>query len=226
MPYPKVACYCMTRNIYHKVEPSLNSLLRNTPDIERVYLLTEDNDIGFEVPGKVRIKNVRKQTFFSPDGPNYYCQWTYMCMMKTALAKLFPQYDRMLTLDLDTIVLGNISEVWETPMGDNYLAGVLEPKNTADGLTYINGGVVLWNLKQLRDGMVDKIIDSLNTEPWTFPEQNCVSHLCNGRIYCLHPMYNTSNYSAPCKNPKIRHFAATPGWYERDPLVQMYKERV
>ena len=226
MPYPKVACYCMTRNIYHKVEPSMNSLLKNTPSIDRVFLLTEDDDVGFELPAKVRIVNVRDQKFFDPDGPNYRCKWTYMCLIKTTLAKLFPQYDRMLSLDLDTIVEFDIGELWDTPMGDHYLAGVPEPNNTRDGFVYINAGVVLWNLKQLRDGMVDKIIDSLNTVEWPFPEQNCVSHLCQGRIYHLNAMYNSSRYSVPCLHPKIHHFAAYPNWYEQIPLVQKYKERV
>ena len=221
----RYACYCMTRNIYYKVWPSLNSLLQHA-DLEKVYLLTEDNDIGFELPRNVEIVNVRDQQYFTPDGPNYATQWTYMVLMKTALCKIFPKLDRILSLDLDTIIDEDINELWDTPIDDHYLAGVPEPQNTTDSFVYINAGVVLWNLCKLRDGKCDEIIHSLNTKHWPFPEQNCVSHLCHGNIYHLPSQYNYSRYSKPTRHPKIYHFAAYGDWYEREPLVQKYKERV
>lgn len=219
----KYACYCMTRNIYHKVWPSLNSLLKHS-DVDRVFLLTEDDDVGFEIPRQAQIVNVRDQKYFDRDGINYGNQWTWMVLMRTALSKVFPDIDRMLSLDLDTIVDEDISELWDTPMDDCYLAGVPEPQNCHDGFIYINAGVVLWNLEKLRDGKCDEIINSLNTKRWFFPDQNCVSHLCQGKIYHLGSQYNYSRYSAPCKNPKIWHFAARRDWYEKEPLVQKYKE--
>lgn len=220
---PKVACYCMTRNIYHKVIPSLNSLLINS-DVDRVWLVTEDDDVGFELPEKVSIRNVSGQTYFPPNGANYNSQWTWMVLMRTALAKVFPEYDRILSLDLDTIVDERIDELWDTPIENCYLAGVPEPQNTREDFVYINGGVVLWDLAKLRDGMCDGIIRSLNEKKWIFPDQNCVSHLCQGKIYHLNSCYNYSRYSAPCRHPKIWHFAARRNWYETEPLVKKYLE--
>ena len=53
----KVACYAATRNYYMNVFPSLKSLLRNG-NVDRVYILAEDDDIGIDLPAKVIVKNV------------------------------------------------------------------------------------------------------------------------------------------------------------------------
>jgi len=217
------ACYCMTRNIYHKVLPSLRSLLAHS-DAE-VFLLTEDDDVGFSLPDRVHVVNVSGQKWFPESGVNYHNHWTWMVLMRTALCKVFPEIDVMLSLDLDTIVCEDISEIWDTPIGDNYLAACPEPRQCRDDFVYINGGVVLWNLKQMRDGMADRIIDSLNREAWLFPDQNCVSTLCQGRIYHLRSMYNVCNYTRPTPAMKIRHFAAERGWYEDNPLVMDWKRQ-
>lgn len=212
----------MTRNIYHKVIPSLKSLLMHA-DVDKVYLLTEDDDIGFWLPDCVEIINVSDQKFFQPDGVNYHNGWTWMVLMRLALFHVFPNLDRILSLDLDTIIEENINELWDTPMGDHYLAGAREPGKSGDGL-YVNFGVVLYNLKALRDGKGDEIIHALNTRKYRFTDQDCGNALCKGRIYELSGAYNFSNYSNRTAYPKIYHFAAKGFWYENEPLVKKYRD--
>ena len=220
----RVACYCMTRNLYHKVRPSLNSLLKNT-SVDHVYILAEDDDIGFELPEKVSLVNVADQKFFDPEGPNYRSRWTYMCLMRIPLCYIFPDLDRILTLDVDTIVDKNIDDIWDTPFEQCYFAGVKE-----EGLShqknrpYINFGVVLWNLKKMRDGMADRIIQELNTRFHMYPEQDVANDMCQRHIYQISSVYNSCRFTAPTNYPKIHHFAATGLWYEHHPLVQKYKE--
>lgn len=221
----KVACYCMTRNIYHKVEPSLNSLLRNS-SVERVYILAEDDDIGFELPGKVRVINVRGQTYFPESGKNYHNPWTWMVLMKCALHRVLPGEDLVLCLDLDTIVDKDIDGIWDTPGCDWYVAGVREPAKSSGGFVYINGGVVLYNLARLRDGKGDEIIRALNEKEWSFPDQECISHLCAGHIMQMSNAYNACDYTGYTRHVKIWHFAAKAGWYTHEPIVQKYKEKI
>lgn len=218
----RVAAYCMTRNIYHKVRPSLNSLLKNS-SVDHVYLIAEDEDVGFPLPEKVSVIDMLGQTFFWADGPNYNCRWTYMVMMRIALCHILKDEDRVLALDLDTIVDANIDELWETPIDDFYYAGVDEMSMAGNG-AWSNGGVILWNLKKMRDGMADRIIHELNTVHYNFPEQECMNKLCHGHIYRLNSTYNACNFTAPTRHPKIHHFAAKRRWYEDQPLVQKYKE--
>ena len=209
----RYACYCMTRNIYHKVVPSMTSMLEHSS--AEIYLLTEDDDIGFPVPDRVHIVNVAGQTYFTQDGPNYHCGWTWMVLMRTALSKVFPDFDRILSIDLDTIVMEDIDELWETDLNGCYLAACTEPRKNAANMMYINGGVVLWNLEKMRDGMCDRIIKSLNTKKWPFPDQEVVTDLCQGHIRELPSMYNVCYYTKQPQKVKIKHFAATHDWYER-----------
>jgi len=229
----KFACYLMTRNYYKNIFPSLKSLLCNS-DVDKVYLLIEDDDIGFELPERVECRNISGQTWFHEGGPNYGTGWSWVVLMRAALTKLFPDMDRILSIDVDTLVVGDISKLWDTPMGRNYVAGALDlPLVTNDNI-YINGGVMLLNLDQLRkDGMDDKLIDALNTRKFAYPEQDCINHLCEGRIYLLNGIYNSGvmNYDGTTPRsrdngtPKILHFAGRGlKNYFADPRVQEYKD--
>lgn len=218
----KYAAYCMTRNIYHKIFPSLHSLLMHS-DVDTVFLITEDDDIGYELPRNVRIINVSNQKYFTPDGVNFKNSWTYMVLIRVALSKVLPDIDRVLTLDLDTIVDQNINELWDLPIDDYYCAAAYEPVKSTWNHMYINGGVVLWNLKKMRDGKCDEMIADLNKNFRPFPDQECISDLCKGKIYKLPSCYNASRVTEPTMYPKIHHFAAHRDWYNSQPLAQRYK---
>ena len=219
----RYVCYCMTRNIYHKIIPSLKSLIKNA-NPARVYIVAEDDDVGFPLPKQVQVMNWSKQTFFHPDGPNYHNDWTYMALMRTALCHMFPpDMHRILSLDLDTIVNANIDELWEMPLDGYYAAGVKEPSKS-DKTPYINAGVVMWNLAKLRDGTADRIIRALNTEKYRFCEQDCLNEICAGKLKPINCTYNATRWTGLPGDPKIRHFAAEPGWYENEPLVRKYRD--
>lgn len=221
----KVAVYAMSRSYgYHKIVPSLNSLIANG-GIDEVYILTEDDNIGIKLPGFIRVVNVSRQEFFPRGGPNYYCGWTYMSLMQAALPKIFPMFDKVLSLCVDTIITHNLSELWEINLDDYYLAGVPEPYKTEKyGYTYVNCGVVLMNLTKLRDGKCDEIIDSLNTRKYDFVNQDCINLLCHDQIYKLPAKYNATWWTGMPDEIWIRHFAAEGDkWYDKDPLVFQYR---
>ena len=220
----RVACYCMTRNLYEKVRPSLNSLLKNS-SVDHVYLLTEDDDVGFKLPDKVSVMNVSDQKWFPKDSPNYNSRWTYMALMRIPLCHMFPDLDRVLSLDVDTIVDANIDDLWDAPIDECYFAACQETRLTSMlGRPYINAGVVLWNLKKLRDGKADEMIRELNTTFHRYNEQDVMNDLCAGKIYFIGSEYNSCQFTLPVDHPRIYHFAATLLWYEKHPMVQKYKE--
>lgn len=218
----RYACYAMTRNIYDRVVPSLKSLLYNNPGV-RVFLLIEDDDVGFELPANVTCLNVSGQTYFYKHGPNTNCRWTYMVMMKTVLCHLFPDLDRILWLDCDTIVDGDISELWDIYLGDNYFAACEEIHRTFPTAHYFNAGVMMINLVKMRDGKADEAVDLLNRVPFPYVEQDCLNILCNGRILELPSKYNVNRFTKPTKEEVIIHYAATRDWYEAAPKVLHYK---
>ena len=78
---------------------------------------------------------------------------------------LFPQYDKAIYLDSDIVVPGDISKLWETELEDNligacadysiqHIAPFMHYIDTYVGVdhkNYVNSGVLLMNLKHLRE---------------------------------------------------------------------------
>jgi lipopolysaccharide biosynthesis glycosyltransferase len=71
---------------------------------------------------------------------------SYMVLLRVVFTKIFPHLDKILTIDNDTIVKHNISELWDLDMTDYYFAGATEPQFTKGTITYINMGVAMLNL--------------------------------------------------------------------------------
>ena len=212
----------MTRNLYREALPSIKSLLANS-DVDEIYLLIEDDEFPYDLP-KLKVINVSNQKYIKPESPNYYgTPWTYMAMMKATLPK-YIKANRCLVLDVDTIVDGDISELWTLPIDDYYLAGGREP-DKSHGAIYVNMGVAMLNLKKLKkDGMDDKIINALNTRLFGFMEQDAINELCKGKIYEFDPKYNVHFWSVPISDkPVITHYAGlkVSDWFGRA-LVQKY----
>ena len=196
--------------------------------MEKVYLLIEDDEYPFEMPDCVQAINVSKQKFFKPNGPNYNLKWTYMTLMRAALPKIFPDLDIILSLDNDVIVDRNINDIWNLPISQFYYSAAREPLKSYGGKDYkfplyTQMGVVLFNLKKLRDtGMVNRVIDALNAYWFSLVEQDCMNLLCQGYIFPMPAEYNATNYTEHVDNPKMVHFAAIKDWTHL-PLVEKYR---
>ena len=221
----KVAVYTGTKNLYRMMVPAVKSLLTNS-DVDDIYLYIEDDVFPKEygMPEEiVHVVNCKDQKYFKPDGPNMKSKFTYMALMRAAMAKEFENLDRILALDVDTIVVDDISKLWDLPLGDKYyLAASEEPGATEiKDIPYYNIGVCLYNLEKLRDGKCDEVIEALNTKEYKYMEQDAFSELCQGAIYDMPSMYNSCDFTKPCSKPKIAHFAGYKKWDGRT-IVEQY----
>ena len=209
-----VAVYTGTRNLYPMMEPAVKSLLYHS-DVDEVWLLIEDYEYPAWLPDIVKIRNVSDQRYFRVDGPNMSNKFTYMAMMRAALAKEF-DYKRVLALDVDTIVVDDISGLWGLPLGNEfYFAAAMEPCLSHKlGRMYTNVGVCLYNLEKMRDGMCDRAIDELNTNRYTYLDQDVVNLLCDGNIFPLLSDYNVSRFTQESEHPRIIHYAGYSGWLD------------
>lgn len=225
----KVAAYFGSREIYSDMAVSCKSLLVNS-DVDKVYLLIEDDQFPEELHRDVEVINISKlvPTIFNPDSPNYNSNWTYIGLIRAALTKVFPQYDRILSIDCDTVVLEDISDLWDIPMDDYYVAGVKEPIiSMRRPPLYINAGVIMLNLKKLREDHIDdEMIYDLNTREHCFVAQDVINSYCKGHILQLPGEYNTSTYTENGTEPyKVMHFAGgfPRGWRDRED-VKYYRD--
>ena len=100
----KAAVYSGSRNLYPHMVTAAKSLIANSP-VERVYFLIEDGLFPFQVPDIIETVDVSKQKFFPSTCANIKTGYTYMSLMRVTYSKLFPDLDRILQLDVDTVVV-------------------------------------------------------------------------------------------------------------------------
>lgn len=130
-------------------------------------------------------------------------RYTIAASYRLLLPELLPSYDKVLYIDCDVIVRNNLSSLYhKTNIENYYLAGVIEPtlsfqREYIESLgiengEYINSGLLLLNLKKLREGnMVSKFLEASKKEGLQFPDQDVINILCKGQILSLHPIYNS-----------------------------------
>ena len=141
------------------------------------------------------------------------------------IASLFPQYDKIVYLDCDLVLLGDVSELYYTELGENILAAAPEQfvRSTdefrryaevalgVDPDLYVNAGVLVINLKEFRKCQIEEQFVRLITE-YDFdlldPDQAYLNYLCRDKIYELPNGWNKEPMPFPCNGKKnIVHYA-------------------
>ena len=212
----RVAVYAGTRNVYSQMTAACKSLLSHTR-VDRVWFLIEDDAFPEELPDVIQCHNVSEQAYFDHDGPNYSSAWTYMSLIRLALPRILCHEDRVLWLDIDTIVMKDIGELFDTEMKGNQVAMVEEPVRSKYPFRYHNAGVLLMDLQRMRaEGDWRKMIRLVNREAYTAMDQDMLNLFLQGEILTLKPEWNDAGtITQPTKDPYIRHFAGNlkgSGW--------------
>ena len=122
---------------------------------------------------------------------------------KFELAEILSECDRVLYLDGDIIVQGDVGEIYNTDLGTNYLAAAKEMgDNYSEGQSflakriglnreYFNSGVMMFNLDLLRkDRVFDKLIEYRNNGINFFMDQDAFNYVCGERWTLLPYKYN------------------------------------
>lgn len=204
----RVAVYGGTKNTYEQMTIAAKSLVANTK-MDCVWFLIEDDVFPLKIPDIIHTKNVSNQIWLDPKGYNYNNAWTYMTLIRLALPEIFPDEDRILWLDVDTIVEKDIGDLFELDFKNNYVAMVEEPVRSKFPFKYHNSGVLLMNLPLIRkDNIHNKWIQLANTELFTAPDQDVINLICQGEILTIDPKWNSAGaitQNAP--DPYIRHYA-------------------
>lgn len=148
-------------------------------------------------------------------------------------ADVFLQLDKILWLDVDLVFSGEgIEEFWETDLDNNYIAACLDPTiqyvpwydrdlyNTGTD-EYINSGVMLMNLAQIRaDGANEEMADWLmhwnerqdKLRCYVY-DQSLINYLWQGRIKLVDTKFNNSVLAAlPEAEKAYRQYIADQGY--------------
>lgn len=141
------------------------------------------------------------------------------------IAKMFPEYDKAIYIDSDVVLLGDLAELYDINL-ENKLIGACRDESVADvpelvkymeecvGIPkeqYINSGVLLMNLRGLREKRFDeRFLELLNTYhvESIAPDQDYINAMCHGRIMYLGQAWDTmpNNKKSELIGAKLIHY--------------------
>ena len=211
--------YSMTRNVYYKILPSLRSLAEHNPDA-KVYILCEDKELPFETPIKVTTIDISKQTAFPAIGDHRQEAFGgYINQMKVCYPSILGKLQKVIHLDIDTIVCGSLEGMWKTDVKGKWFAAVPECQTwyLPFGYPYYSMGVALINLQQMRKDEIEKeMIEFLRTTNQPFADQNAWNKFGSehGKAAVLDLRYNESPVTGKTEAPAIIHYCSIPDWYD------------
>ncbi len=190
------------------VAPLLVSVLKNTKSDVQFYILesdlTQENKEKLKASiqrypkGDIQFISVTETFDFYKDSP-----WPKQTLYRLMIPGLFPNLNKMIYLDIDTVVYRDIQELWDIDLASNYLAGVWGLDKYGhifqDGDMYIelqeyfNAGVLLMNLNQMRkDSVSEKMLQfaSKHFSVITAADQDLLNIACVGKIKPISTTWN------------------------------------
>ncbi|MBP5359476.1 MAG: glycosyltransferase family 8 protein [Treponema sp.] len=143
---------------------------------------------------------------------DYYSKETYY---RFFIPNLFPEYEKVLYLDCDIVILGDISKLYNTELGNNYVAAASEEVMTEFDVfgtyvekaldvpreDYFNAGILLMNCRLFReDKIAERFVDLLQRFKFRVTQdEDYLNVLCKDRVKMLDLGWNKTAF----KNPKF-----------------------
>lgn len=164
---------------------------------------------------------------------DYYSKTTYYRLF---IAEMFPEYDKAIYIDSDTIVQGDISELYNTDIKDAYVGACHEQAmvQVDEYGTYVekvigisrynffNAGMLLINCDQFRMHFIlDKFIQYLHVYNFVVTQdEDYLNLICKDRVYWLDQRWNTEIFGKiayPIEQACILHYIMTnKPWHYAD----------
>lgn len=164
---------------------------------------------------------------------DFYSSAVYL--YRTFIPRLFPQYEKAIYIDADTILAGDISELYDIDLGEKVMAARVDPKvaavpefisyveNALDvpAKEYVNSGVLLMDLKKLRKlHYITKMTDLMNKYDASLvaPDQDYFNVILKGKVLHLPAKWNAQfGEEMSAKGVKLLHFnLGKKPWFHDD----------
>lgn len=134
------------------------------------------------------------------------------------LPTLIPNVDKIIYFDCDFVVNSSLSPIYESELGSCPIAGVqdINKKMVAQNSTYVNAGMLLFDIKRMRElDLETKFLSYAieNQSAISCGDQEIINEVCKGKIKILSDEWNVqssnfTNRSSYTKFPKCIHFVA------------------
>lgn len=182
--------YCICTKEAGKVKEYLEHIIKVRDQKSNLYLHCVENPYGnaYEVRG--------------------ISAGTYLRLM---LHRLLPEVDKILYMDVDVLICGSLLPVWQEKFCSQVLAAVKGAVNLSDKWEwnsdrpywnllegqkgkYINAGVTLMNLQEIRSLQLEWQWNELAKEKLYYQDQDILNITCQNKILYLPPKYNRLAY--------------------------------
>ena len=171
---------------------------------------------------------------------DYYSKTTYY---RLYIAEMFPEYSKAIYIDSDTVVTGDISELYDTDTGDAYLGACHEQvmiQEDAFGTyvekvigipryNYFNAGILLINCDKFREHKVlKKFIELLGVYNFVVTQdEDYLNLICKDHVHWMDQRWNTEIFGTvpvPIEEAKLIHYimASKPRHYEDCPYGDIF----
>jgi lipopolysaccharide biosynthesis glycosyltransferase len=215
---------CANRDLYPYLPTTINSILISNPNLEKLYLFIEDDELETIKNSKIEFININKYNdLIIREGSNCENQFTFMAMVRCYFPVIFPNEDKILYIDVDTLTIKDLTPFWEKDISNYYLAGVRNFSSDETAQTYVNSGVLMMNLKKMReDNIVDEVDRLLRRYHFTYPDQDALNLACAGLILFVDKKFNnmendlaetySQNYIIHFCGPKKKPWSKRKTW--------------
>lgn len=248
-------CFGIDDNYAQHCAVTIASILMNSDSFFHIYIL--HTDLSPESRNKlVSLTKVKKfeisfvkipsETFdrcYVPSNTHFSVATYFRLVIPSSL----PNQKRVIYLDSDVIVNRDLADLWAVSLGNSYIGAcnVLRYKENwkrlkfSCGRPYINAGVMVLNIKKMRDdGIEDKFFELIEKYPGKLENVdqdviNLVIGGINGGIKLLKQNWNTEirsdvNYNKEyikiVEDPYIIHYVANEKPWNSE-SKQLYKEK-
>lgn len=172
--------------------------------------------------GRLHLVELGKETLKDVASVRHMSRATYARLW---VPDILRQCKRVLYLDCDTLVMGDLRDVFEMPMGSNCLAAVRDPVAARFGKmdvfrsgqkAYFNAGVMLIDTARwLREKISEKVMALANDKSErerisAFADQCLLNHVLQGEFAELGKEYNWLTFEPRMANAEVHRLAPLP----------------
>lgn len=194
---------------------SVYILTMELPTLDEDYLSVTDDDVALlnklvkEVNDASKAIKIDVTALFVKhliDSKNNDTRYTAYTLLRLLLDKIEGMPDKVLYLDTDTMISGDILSFYNTNISDYELAGVKDRYGRFFmGPRYLNAGVLLLNLKRIKEtGLLHKTRVYLNKKKVFLSDQTAINKFVKKKLI-LNRRYNEQKRTKP--DTVIRHFS-------------------
>lgn len=241
--------YCFDNNFWRMAAVSVRSLMlcqKNPSDIV-IYCMVAPHTRGKRLMRKIvaeygaRIvwRVVKKSE--NPYRTRDYSRWSPVIFYRLFAHRIFPHVAKMLYLDSDTVVCGDLTRLFNMEISGYAVGAVRDMAVIEQGVhkldiehvrmfldkhlkndLYVNSGVLLINMQELAQNEANLLAVDVGLK---YPDQDLLNVGLDGKIYELPLKYNfepSVGTNKTVRNPVVYHFYAIKPYFYSPDRVEQY----